>query len=101
MATILSSDGKRFYQVNHHSCTCPNYVYRQAQHGLKCKHIIKHFFPKEVINEEQIEFEQNKSIFEGGVHNHIALLKFGEEKISLWLKNNFICELNQQFYLLE
>lgn|SRR3990167_7897271 len=78
---IVSSDGNKFYDVTSSSCTCPDYVYRQAKSGGKCKHMIKHFFPwikSQELTTEGILTTQDREYFKNGISDAEAYLKYGD-----------------------
>jgi hypothetical protein len=95
---IKSSSSNKFYEVTPHSCTCPDYVYRQAKHGGKCKHIIKTYYPQ---TQDADELKDMRQFFNSGAHIDEAYEKFGDEKIHRWIELGEICKFKGKFVLLE
>lgn len=100
---VMSSDRKRIYDVTSSSCTCPDYLYRQAKTGSKCKHMLKHFGMTEPVEEAELK-KEIKQLFRNGYDFDIAYQEFGD-KIDDWIKQALICESNHKgkrmFFLLE
>lgn len=86
---IMSKDRKHFYEVTHSSCTCPDFVYRQAQKGDKCKHMIQCFY--QVGSVRYTQFNEHHW-FKGGADINESHSKFGDDKIKHWLDIHEICE---------
>jgi hypothetical protein len=106
---VMSSSKQKFYEVTHSSCTCPDYIYRQAKSGGKCKHMIKIFYPAILGNgmttsDMQLKDEM-KQFFRNGVSLEDGYEKFGEEQINKWINVGEICKSKHEgktrFYLLE
>lgn len=104
MVEIISSDKKTIYQVSENSCTCPNFIYRQAKMGGQCKHIINCFGGK--INKNLNEFGELSKLFKpNGLDFDSAYNKIGEDKLKRLIKFGIICKSpikgDYRFILLE
>ena len=97
---VLSSNGKTFYEVTPNSCTCPDFRFRQAGSGGRCKHMIKCFSP------QQIEFGKDKiDFFKDGVSVADALEKYNEIDVKSWISYGYIAKIFRRgkwyYFLLE
>ena len=103
MVTVLSSDKKTVYNVTETSCTCPDFMFRHARAGSRCKHILKYFFTFEPADEFEFK-EEIKQEFKDGMFDLAAYMKYGDN-IDKWVKMNLICSSKhtgkRMFYLLE
>lgn len=100
---VISTSKTKFYEVTAHSCSCPDFVYRQAKVGGKCKHMLKYFYPETIGEVATEDFESLKQ-FKEGIELGDAYDKFGN-KVDKWLNNHEICKVFKSgkwiFYLLE
>ena len=103
MVTILSSDKRTVYNVTETSCTCPDFMFRHAKAGSRCKHINKLFFTFEPADEFEFK-EEFKLRFKDGLPFDDAYVLHGDN-IDKWVKMSLICESKHTgkriFYLLE
>ena len=103
MVTVLSSDKRTVYNVTETSCTCADYMFRQAKVQGRCKHMNKLFFTFEPSDEFEFK-EEFKSFFKNGADFDASYNQFGDN-IDKWIKMNLICVSKhtgrRMFYLLE
>ncbi len=106
---IMSTDRKKFYEVTSSSCTCPDYVYRQAKQGGKCKHMIKVYYPAiegRINTAQELKEETDmQQWFRDGADMSESYGKFGEDRINVLINTGMICKYivkgKTMFYLLE
>ena len=102
---VMSSSKRKFYEVTHSSCTCPDFTYRQAKVGGKCKHMIKLFYPKVLNDIESIKLVAIRNYFRGGVSIDESYEKYGDVKINSLIALGEICRHKvkgtSMFWLLE
>ena len=89
---VMSTDRRKFYEVTSSSCTCPDYVYRQAKQGGACKHMVKLFRPSSNIQIDNIQLSDTKEWFRDGANIEESCEKFGDKKIKEWIDTGEICE---------
>lgn len=92
---VKSDSNDRMYEVTPHSCTCADYIYRQAKVGGRCKHMIKAFYTDTSVDDKNM-----REFFKDGVSIDDAYNRY-EDKIDLWLKTGEICKHRGKFVLLE
>lgn len=99
MPTVASDTHPgKFYHVTKTSCTCPDFVYRQAKVGGMCKHMRKLYAPnlskQPKLKESVIQF------FKDGVSIVEAEEKYGVEKIDKLLELQLIIKVGRDKYYL-
>ena len=92
MATYISETTGKIYYVTANSCTCGDYIHRQAKVGGKCKHMIELFYPILGGYFERQEEEKELNHFKDGLEFDMAYELFGDDKVNKWLRIGEICK---------
>lgn len=91
MVAIISSDRKTIYQVTQSSCTCADFMYRQARINGRCKHMIKCF--GEIIDTTTNDIDKLSKLFKpNGLDFDKAYDLIGDEKVKQMIDAHIICK---------